>query len=63
MPVRNYPLLKRRNEKIVARYNKLSKKQTRKGKPIHSFAFIIETLSDEFFLTEATIMIILRKNS
>lgn len=53
-------LLKKRNDKIVARFSQLSDIKSPGGKRKYSYDFIYEKLSNEFYLSPITINAIIK---
>jgi hypothetical protein len=54
-------LLKIRNTQILSEYNRLSKIKSKKGTSKYTHCYILETLSNNFYLSEYTINRILTK--
>ncbi|MBL7902920.1 MAG: hypothetical protein JNK73_13065 [Bacteroidia bacterium] len=52
---------KRRNAKIISKFNELCDKKTPGGKRLYSYEAMIEKLSEEFDLSEFTIEQILKQ--
>jgi hypothetical protein len=52
---RNPEHIRRRNAKIRADFEELSKKKSEKGNSIYTFQYVLEQLSKKYFLAEITI--------
>ncbi len=59
MSTRNPDKIKQRNDAIVKRFKELIDKKTPKGKCVHSYAYCIERVADEFYLSERWVQFII----
>lgn len=60
--MRDKTLIETRNKKIISRYNELINKK-KKGVQIHTYQYVLQELSEEFFLTPDYIGFLITKNS
>lgn len=58
---RNKQLLQHRNRKIAKDFKSLCEQTTKSGKPKYSYEYMLEKLSERFFLDKQTISKILKK--